>query len=94
MLGSPPVLRMGSVFGRLVVAPQVTVGHTWAAAHMEAGTVLTVWELDKDFKSRLSVHAASVGRRSENLEADQRLVRMPADWKHKNIDYTVSKTVI
>lgn len=68
--GLPSGVQDEQCFGRLVVAPQVTLGLTWAAAHIEPDSTLMVWKLDKGFKNTLSVQAASVGRRSEDLETD------------------------
>lgn len=80
--GLPSSVQDGECFGRLVVAPRVTLGLTWAAAHIEPDTTLMVWKLDKDFKNVLSVHAASVGRRFENRLAAGK--GASADWKHQN----------
>lgn len=49
---------------------QSNLGLTWAAANTQPDTTLIVWKPDKDFKKMLSVQAASVGCRSEDLKAD------------------------
>lgn len=89
-------VQCGECFGRLVVAPQVTLGLTWAVPHIEPDTVFMVWKLDKEFINILSVHAGFVGRRSEDSKTDYWLVKVPAGWKHHNSckDFTISDSSV